>query len=138
MPAVTYDNSISTLYLLQSANGNTNGSGYLRLFSITGYLGAETLNNVTNPTPARAYVPQDMSIDFKQSTKELFGEKKFSGHLVRVMRDVGRKGMHNDDPRARVDTRVLEVIFRFDSTPALPLGLRVDLHLPVRPGQAPS
>jgi hypothetical protein len=36
------------------------------------------INNVSNPTPARAYVPQDMSIDFKQSTKELFGEKKFS------------------------------------------------------------
>lgn len=36
------------------------------------------INNVTNPTPARAYVPQDMSVDFKQSTKELFGEKKFS------------------------------------------------------------
>lgn len=36
------------------------------------------INNVANPTPTRAYVPQDMSIDFKQSTKELFGEKKFS------------------------------------------------------------
>lgn len=36
------------------------------------------INNVSNPTPARAYVPQDMSIDFKQSTKELFGEKRFS------------------------------------------------------------
>lgn len=36
------------------------------------------VNNVTNPTPARAYVPQDMSIDFKQSTKELFGDRKFS------------------------------------------------------------
>lgn len=36
------------------------------------------INNVSNPTPARAYVPQDMSVDFKQSTKELFGEKKFS------------------------------------------------------------
>jgi hypothetical protein len=36
------------------------------------------INNVTNPTPTRAYVPQDMSIDFKQSTKELFGDRKFS------------------------------------------------------------
>lgn len=36
------------------------------------------INNVSNPTPVRAYVPQDMSVDFKQSTKELFGEKKFS------------------------------------------------------------
>jgi hypothetical protein len=36
------------------------------------------INNVSNPTPVRAYVPQDMSVDFKQATKELFGEKKFS------------------------------------------------------------
>jgi hypothetical protein len=36
------------------------------------------INNVSNPTPARAYVPQDMSIDFKQATKELYGEKKFA------------------------------------------------------------
>lgn len=36
------------------------------------------VNNVSNPTPCRAYVPQDMSIDFKQATKELWGEKKFS------------------------------------------------------------
>ncbi len=49
VPAVTYDNALSKLYLLQSANGNTNGSGYLRLFSITGAIGSETLNNVTNP-----------------------------------------------------------------------------------------
>jgi len=49
VPAITYDNSLSKLYLLQSANGNTNGSGYLRLFSITGAIGSETLNNVTNP-----------------------------------------------------------------------------------------
>lgn len=36
------------------------------------------INNVSNPTPSRAYVPQDMSIDFKQTTKELYGEKKFA------------------------------------------------------------
>src|SRR6266516_1072451 len=49
VPAVTYDNSLSTLYLLQNANGNTNGYGDLRLFSLTGAIGSEVLNNVTNP-----------------------------------------------------------------------------------------
>jgi len=39
--------------LLQNANGNTNGYGYLRLFSITGAIGSETLNNVTNPVYIR-------------------------------------------------------------------------------------
>ena len=34
-----------------------------------------------------------------------------------------------DDPRARVDTRVLEVIFALDAQVELPLGLRMDLHI---------
>ena len=34
------------------------------------------INNVSNPTPMRAYVPQDQSIDFKLNTKQLFGEKR--------------------------------------------------------------
>lgn len=35
------------------------------------------INNVTSPTPMRAYVPQDQSIDFKLSTKTLVGENRF-------------------------------------------------------------
>lgn len=35
-------------------------------------------NNVTAPTPARFGIPQDMSIDFKQAVKELYGENKFA------------------------------------------------------------
>jgi hypothetical protein len=35
------------------------------------------INNVANPTPLRAYVPQDQSIDFKVATKDLYGENKF-------------------------------------------------------------
>jgi multidrug resistance efflux pump len=68
---------------------------------------------------------------------DAYGERRFPGKVVRVMGDLGRKALRNDDPKARVDTRVLEVIFVFDTTPTLPLGLRVDLHLPVpsrRPG----
>jgi len=49
LPAVTYDNSLSALYLLQNVTGNTNGSGYLRLFSITGAVDSPALNYVTNP-----------------------------------------------------------------------------------------
>jgi hypothetical protein len=45
------------------------------------------------------------------------------------MRELGRKAMPNDEPRARVDTRVLEVIFHFDTMPELPLGLRMELHV---------
>lgn len=34
--------------------------------------------NVTNPTPARAFVPQDQSIDFKRKTTSLFGDKQLA------------------------------------------------------------
>ncbi|HXI55109.1 MAG TPA: efflux RND transporter periplasmic adaptor subunit [Polyangia bacterium] len=66
---------------------------------------------------------------------DAYGERRFPGKVVRVMGDLGRKAIRNDDPKARVDTRVLEVIFVFDTTPTLPLGLRVDLHLPVPAGR---
>lgn len=32
------------------------------------------INNAANPTPARFMIPQDMSVDFKRSTKMLYGE----------------------------------------------------------------
>lgn len=64
------------------------------------------------------------------TTAAAFGGKRFPGHVVEKMRDIGRKGARNeDDPRARVDTRVLEVLFEFDGNVSLPLGLRMDLHL---------
>jgi hypothetical protein len=36
VPAITYDNTINTLYLLEDWNGDFNGDGYLRLSTITG------------------------------------------------------------------------------------------------------
>jgi hypothetical protein len=47
-PAVTYDNSLSTLYIVQDFNGNFQGNGYIRLLSISGNIGSEKLNNATN------------------------------------------------------------------------------------------
>ncbi len=45
-PTVTYDTSLSTVYLLQNVNGS---NGCLRLYSISGLLGAETLNGADTP-----------------------------------------------------------------------------------------
>ena len=42
-PALTYDPSLPELYLVSNWNGNSGGQGYLRLFSISGAVGAETL-----------------------------------------------------------------------------------------------
>lgn len=40
------------------------------------------INNVSTPTPMRAITPQDMSIDFKRSTKSLFGERQLAEEVA--------------------------------------------------------
>jgi multidrug resistance efflux pump len=64
------------------------------------------------------------------ATADAFGERRFSGHVLRTTGELGRKQVRDDDPRARIDTRVLEVLFVLDEPAAeLPLGLRMDVHL---------
>jgi multidrug resistance efflux pump len=65
------------------------------------------------------------------ATADAFGDRRFPLRVERVTRELGRKTARDDDPRARVDTRVLEVIARFEGEPgaALPIGLRVNVHL---------
>jgi hypothetical protein len=46
-PTSTYDANLSTMYLLQNWNGNFNGNGFLRLYTITGAVGSESLNNTS-------------------------------------------------------------------------------------------
>lgn len=75
-----------------------------QIFSAGRFFG---INNVSNPTPARAYVPQDMSIDFKQSTKELYGEKKFAVAVAAgEMSITGKVTMGADQPRILNDLLV--------------------------------
>ncbi len=49
VPAVTYDDSVSTVYLLCNHNPNWEGWGYLALYSITGNVGDETLTTIGYP-----------------------------------------------------------------------------------------
>jgi hypothetical protein len=42
-PALTYDNALSTMYIIENWNGNSSGSGSLRLSTITGAVGSEVL-----------------------------------------------------------------------------------------------
>lgn len=46
LPAVTYDETASEVYLVQMWNGNVSGSGYLRLYKIHGAVGAELFTAV--------------------------------------------------------------------------------------------
>ncbi len=65
------------------------------------------------------------------ATADAYGDEKFPIHVIRLTRELGRKTVRDDDPRAKVDTRVLEVVGRFDHAPGepLPLGLRMYVHL---------
>lgn len=54
VPAITHDSSLSTIYLLNNWNGDSVGSGYLRMYTITGLVGSETLSVgsfVSTPNP---------------------------------------------------------------------------------------
>ena len=46
-PAITYDNTLETMHLVQHWNGNFMGNGFLRLSTITGAVGSETLTEGT-------------------------------------------------------------------------------------------
>lgn len=54
-PAITYDNSLTTAYLVQNFNGNSSGNGFIELSTITGSVGSEvftqgtTLVSTANP-----------------------------------------------------------------------------------------
>jgi len=65
------------------------------------------------------------------ATADAYGDRRFPVRITRITHELGRKTVRDDDPRARVDTRVLEVIARFESTPGveLPLGLRMSIHV---------
>jgi multidrug resistance efflux pump len=65
------------------------------------------------------------------ATADAFGDRRFPVRITRITHELGRKTVRDDDPRARVDTRVLEVIAHFDGDPAteLPLGLRMYVHV---------
>lgn len=65
------------------------------------------------------------------ATADAFGDRKFPIRITRITRELGRKTVRDDDPRARIDTRVLEVMGTFVGTPSetLPLGLRMYVHV---------
>ena len=63
------------------------------------------------------------------ATTEAFGARRFAGRVVRLTGELGHKRVRNDDPRARLDTRVREVKFVLDEPAPLPLGLRMEVHM---------
>ena len=62
------------------------------------------------------------------ATASAFGDKRFNGRVIRIGSIMGRKNFDTEEPREKVDTKILEVLVRLDSGSELPLGLRVDAY----------
>lgn len=65
-------------------------------------------------------------------TAETYGTRKFTGHVIRVGRILGKKNVRTDEPSERVDTKILEALMELDPGQRLPLGLRVDAYVDAR------
>lgn len=59
-------------------------------------------------------------------TAVAFGDRRFEGRVIRIGRVLGRKNFRTDEPRERVDTKILETLVELDPGADLPVGLRVD------------
>ena len=62
-------------------------------------------------------------------TAEAYGTQRFTGHVIRVGRILGKKNVRTDEPSERVDTKILETLIELDRGQKLPLGLRVDAYV---------
>ena len=58
-------------------------------------------------------------------TADAFGDRRFSGKVIRIGQLLGRKNVRTDEPTERVDTKVLETLVELEDGRELPLGLRV-------------
>jgi HlyD family secretion protein len=69
-------------------------------------------------------------------TAEAYGTQRFTGHVIRVGRILGKKNVRTDAPSERVDTKILETLVELDRGQKLPLGLRVDAYVEAGKGAA--
>lgn len=91
-PALTYDTTITTMYLLEDWNGNSSGSGYLRLSTITGPVGAEIYTpGVALPSTPNPWddFPPGVFVDF---APQLGSPQKIACNDARMQNTVYRNG----------------------------------------------
>jgi HlyD family secretion protein len=62
-------------------------------------------------------------------TADAFGDRRFSGRVVRVGQMLGKKNVRTDEPTERVDTKILETLVELEDGRELPLGLRVQAFI---------
>ncbi len=64
VPAVSYDSAVATLHLAQRWNGNSGGSGFLRLYTITGAIGSEVFTAGGFPSTTTPWATSPPTLDF--------------------------------------------------------------------------
>ena len=90
-PAITYDNTLSTMYLLETWDGNSGGQGRLRLSTITGSVGAEVLTSGV-AFPASPAPWSDFPPGFTDFAPQLGSEHKIQTNDSRMGNLVYRNG----------------------------------------------
>ncbi|KHK01272.1 HlyD family secretion protein [Desulfovibrio sp. TomC] len=64
---------------------------------------------------------------------EAYGERRFTGTVVRVAKILGKKNIRTDEPAEKNDTRILETLIDVDAPAELPVGLRLDVFILTAP-----
>ncbi|TAK60481.1 MAG: hypothetical protein EPO24_06655, partial [Bacteroidetes bacterium] len=90
VPALTYDNSLSTLYLVQNWNGNSGGNGFLRLYTITGSIGSEVVTPSSFVTTANPW--QEDATGGPDFAPQLGSVQKIAANDSRIQNVVYRNG----------------------------------------------
>jgi len=62
---------------------------------------------------------------------QAYGDRKFSGRVVRISQKLGKKNIRTEEPTERIDTKILETLIELDEEHKLPTGLRVNAFIVV-------
>jgi len=62
---------------------------------------------------------------------DAYGDRHFTGHVVRVGQILGPKNVATDRATEKLDTKILETLVELDPGQSLPVGLRVDAYIQV-------
>jgi len=62
-------------------------------------------------------------------TADAYGSQRFTGRIVRIGQELGRKNVRTDEPTERVDNKILETLVELDPGVELPVGLRVSAFI---------
>jgi HlyD family secretion protein len=69
-------------------------------------------------------------------TATAYGDRKFTGKVVRIGQILGRKNVRSDEPSERADKKILETVVELDPGQTLPIGLRVDAYIEMKGGKS--